>query len=139
MPKPSAWNGVHGPCPPNMKKLEIYNDDAPAKKPLFLPKSQPASIAKKVKGSAEGTACIGILNIAAPPIKPNIKSHSLSFKTCNCFCKACKAVFCFEFNSSFGSAFNSFFFFFLSNNCSSILIYLFDIYAVIHFNFNNGR
>ncbi len=120
MPKPSAWKGVQSPWPPNMKKFEMYKDEAPAKKPLFLPKSQPASIAKKVKGSAEGTACIGILNIAAPPIKPNIKSHSLRFNSCNCFCRACKAILCSGISPSFASVFASFFFF-LSNNRSSIL------------------
>ena len=80
MPHPTTWNGVHGPTPPKVIKLDKYPDEAPTRRPFFFPNKNPASIARNVIGSTLGAACIGTLNNAPPKIKPEIISHSFNFK-----------------------------------------------------------
>ena len=79
------WINVQGPWPPNMKKFERYQLDAPTKAPFLIPNSEPAISAMNVIGSTLGRGCSNILPRTAVVIKVNIMSASSNFRIERCF------------------------------------------------------
>ena len=79
------WINVQGPWPPNMKKFERYQLDAPTKAPFLIPNNEPAISAMNVIGSTLGNGCSNILPRTAVVIKVNIMSASSNFRIERCF------------------------------------------------------
>lgn len=82
----AMWNIVQGPCPPNMKKFDRYQLEAPTNAPFLIPNNEPARSAMNVIGSMLAKGCSKILPRTAVVINEITSKYSSSFNRDKCFC-----------------------------------------------------
>ena len=83
IPDPMCTN-VQGPWPPNMKKFDRYQLEAPTAAPFLIPNKDPASRAMNVIGSMLARGCSRILPRTAVVIRVMIKRYSSSLRIERC-------------------------------------------------------